>query len=129
MGMGTWHLNIKMYDDGVNSSNIRQGLSRIGVAGWKSENNFKVTYIDNYYQDWFFSGFIGLSEYPGLNANNLNSNNELTPFFANDVFTAHNLVHSWYHATVNITDLADNFGTGYEIPRSDWYLKEWDKAY
>jgi photosystem II stability/assembly factor-like uncharacterized protein len=114
-----------MNDDEVNSENIvvqENGKSkRIGVVGWIGGNDYRTGFIDNFYQT--DDQLIGLAYYPGLNKNDLQSNVDLTALLQNAT-SAHSLVHSWYHGTIDLNRNNDGFGTGNrnEILRDSWYI-------
>jgi len=111
---------VLMDDDNVNSSNIKQGGSRIGVVGWKGTHS-KTAYIDNYFQNQYHLSFIGLDKYPGLNFTNPVANNNLSNKLPQNT-SAHGLVHTWYHGTVSSLAINDNFGVGSpNIERTSWY--------
>ena len=121
--VGHWFSSVflEMKDDAVNSENITLNSDRIGVVGWKG-NAHKTAYLDNYWEDTEGCLIIGLSNYPGLNSSNLTCNNDLSSKFLPDQFKPHQLVHTWYHGTVSITDLNDSFGVGDpNIERTAWY--------
>jgi len=110
-----------MNDDDVNSSNITYDGRRIGVVGWKS-TPFKAAYIDNYYETRGTTGvpgfvFRGLDFFPGVAAS-VNIDGRL-----NNADPAHQLAHSWYYGTVNLTATTDEFNqaSGLTIQRAQWY--------
>jgi hypothetical protein len=118
---------VAMDDDDVNDWGF---LSfPIGVTGWKGESS-KVSFIDNHYQTWLFSGFRGLSDYPGLNNESDIANNYLTDKLSQSITSAHNLVHTWYHGTVSSIAQNDSFDVG--IPNIDrstqWYNTDLGKT-
>lgn len=115
--------NTFMNDDDVNNFAPQ---NNIGVVGWKTANNVNtVKYIDNFYQTHLASFFIGLSNYPGLDTQGSFANNDLTPRFE-DPLSAHSLVHTWYHGTVDTlqSHINDGFNTptGTDIIRDVWYI-------
>ncbi|MFQ5571140.1 MAG: LamG-like jellyroll fold domain-containing protein [Rhodothermales bacterium] len=102
---------VSMRDDWVNSNNITfdedgedgNGMDRqIGVVGWSSQS-YKVAYIDNYYQR--SAAFIGLEDYPG----SINSLQLDVPVRFGDSDSAHSLVHTWYHGTIDPLATWDEF--------------------
>ena len=121
---GHW-LSSAMADDNVNSPDITHEGKRIGVVGWKN-GNYRVAYIDNFYQTLLTSLFWGLDGYPGSRRNQ-SLNQELGLL----TLSGHSLVHTWYHGTVDLSATNDEFnnGSGYDIKRNDWYLlggsREW----